>query len=371
MVSRPWRDCMMKNSRKLGRILAASVSIGLAGFFVPALFPAARSYSATPTAQAASGQAAFGQAASGQAASGNDDAAAFSRWRAVAESGDAEAAGIVGNLYDLGQGVPRDPGEALTWYRRAAADGNVSSMLNVAVMLDSGRAGPPDRVEAARWYELAAAKGSARAAYNLATMYDAGDGVSRDPAKSLSYYRMAALGGIGEAKLRAANPALRKRASAGQRSPAAASASTFPSTVPMHEAALLPPPKAVMSPLAPPPEAQDRAAFVRRAQGVMLDRQDVSSDPDAIQEFTSVIPALGDAAKQGNPLAQYDLGYLYEYGIGLGADPVVAFVNYVRAASGSGNPRVTAAAKQGARAVGTRLTEEQHDAAQKLLISGP
>jgi len=354
---------MMKNRRKLGRILAASVSIGLAGFFVPALFPAARSYSATPTAQAASGQA-----ASGQAASGNDDAAAFSRWRAVAESGDAEAAGIVGNLYDLGQGVPRDPGEALTWYRRAAADGDVSSMLNVAVMLDSGRAGPPDRVEAARWYELAAAKGSARAAYNLATMYDAGDGVSRDPAKSLNYYRMAALGGIGEARLRAANPALRKRASAEQRSPAAASASTFPSTVPMREAALLPPPKAVMS---PPPEGQDRAAFVRRAQGVMLDRQDVSSDPDAIQEFASVIPALGDAAKQGNPLAQYDLGYLYEYGIGLGADPVVAFVNYVRAASGSGNPRVTAAAKQGARAVGTRLTEEQHDAAQKLLISGP
>lgn len=117
-------------------------------------------------------------------------------WMPLAEANDGEAQLGLGLLYDLGQGVPKDPAAAYGWYRRAAGAGLAQGQFNVAVMRDSGVGVARDTAEAATWYAKAAARGHARARYNLAQLYAAGDGVPRNPALARAWYRAAAQSGL-------------------------------------------------------------------------------------------------------------------------------------------------------------------------------
>ncbi len=113
-------------------------------------------------------------------------------WTAQAEAGDPSAQLKVGTLYDLGQGVPRDPAVAYGWYRLAAAAGNPAAEFNVAAMYDSGDGVPRNTAEAALWYGRAAAHGNRRAQYNLGQLYAAGDGVPRNLDQAEAWFRAAA-----------------------------------------------------------------------------------------------------------------------------------------------------------------------------------
>ena len=113
-------------------------------------------------------------------------------WTAQAEAGDPAAQLSLGTLYDLGQGVPRDPAVAYGWYRRAAVAGEPAAEFNVAAMRDSGDGVPRNVAEAALWYGRAAAHGNRRAQYNLGQLYAAGDGVPRNPDQAEAWFRVAA-----------------------------------------------------------------------------------------------------------------------------------------------------------------------------------
>ena len=115
-------------------------------------------------------------------------------WTARAEAGDPTAQLNLGTLYDLGQGIPRDPAVAYSWYRRAAIAGEPAAEFNVAAMRDSGDGVPRNVAEAALWYGRAAAHGNRRAQYNLGQLYAAGDGVPRNPDQAEAWFRVAALG---------------------------------------------------------------------------------------------------------------------------------------------------------------------------------
>jgi len=66
----------------------------------------------------------------------NDWLAAKEPLTLVAEAGSAIAAGMVGNLHDLGlHGATRDPQLARYWYERAAAQGDAMSAWNLGSML--------------------------------------------------------------------------------------------------------------------------------------------------------------------------------------------------------------------------------------------
>jgi len=108
----------------------------------------------------------------------------------------------LGLLYDLGQQVRQDPGEALHWYLRAAEAGLPQAEFNVAAMLDGGIAAPRDAGLAALWYARAAAHGHARAQFDLAQLYAAGEGVPRNPAVAAAWYRAAAANGVEAAQSR-------------------------------------------------------------------------------------------------------------------------------------------------------------------------
>lgn len=79
-----------------------------------------RSASADPApATAPAAQATIAKAAD-QAFLARDYATAYTLYLRLANAGHPEAMCVVGTLYQNGQGVPKDPSEALRWYLRAA-----------------------------------------------------------------------------------------------------------------------------------------------------------------------------------------------------------------------------------------------------------
>jgi len=114
-------------------------------------------------------------------------------WTTQAEAGDLAAQLSLGTLYDLGQGMPRDPVAAYRWYRRAAAAGSPDAEFNVAAMCDTGDGVRRNTAQAALWYGRAAAHGNRRAQYNLGQLYAAGDGVPRNPEQAEAWFRIVAV----------------------------------------------------------------------------------------------------------------------------------------------------------------------------------
>ncbi len=215
-------------------------------------------------------------------------AEALHGWQQAADSGDARAALYVGVLYDTGLGVPQDPAQALAWYRRAAEAGSAAGAFNVGVLYDAGQGVRQDSRLAASWYGRAAAQGFGRAQYNLGLMYEAGIGVPRDKRRAAALFARAAQHGITAAR--------------------------------SHLAALGQP-----LPRATPATPASPMADFDRAQQILLRRGPAEAGQMAV--------LFRRAAEQHNPLAEYDLAYCYEHGMGVGADKDAAASWYRRAAA--------------------------------------
>lgn len=262
---------------------------------------------------------------------------AFRLWTSEAQAGDSSAMAAIGTLYDTGHGVSQDFANALAWYRRAAEAGNVRAMFNVGAMYDSGRGTPRDPAEAIHWYREAADNGNGRAAYDLGVIYRDGDGAPRDRTLAIRYFREAAAAGIVAARGNLIRLGALPRA----------------------------PPQAATPPPAPGQPGEAAVDAVSRFQQSALARSPV--DPAAAKAFAAVAPALLGEAANGSPLAQYDLAYACENGLGLPVDLVKAYVYYLRATT-SEVAAVREAAFKGAAEVVARMTPQQHSAARDMLI---
>ena len=115
-------------------------------------------------------------------------------WTPQAEAGDPQAQLSLAVLYDLGQGVPRDPAAAYRWYLKAAERGLADAEFDVAVMCDTGDGTQHDAAAAALWYARASAHGDYRAQYDLGQLYAAGDGVPQNKDEAEAYFHAAAPG---------------------------------------------------------------------------------------------------------------------------------------------------------------------------------
>ena len=109
-----------------------------------------------------------------------DDGEAVKWFRLAADQGDALAQYSLGDMYRTGEGVPQDYGEAVKWFRLAADQGDASAQNNLGVMYEYGRGVPQDYGEAVKWYRLAADQGDALAQNNLGLMYAKGEGVPQN-----------------------------------------------------------------------------------------------------------------------------------------------------------------------------------------------
>lgn len=246
--------------------------------------------------------------------------------RERAAAGNPNAARTLAVAFETGRGVRRDYGVALYWNERAAALGSPAAMYAAGQAYDSGRGTPADHARAVDYYRRAAAKGFGPAEYRLATLTE-----PHDHAAALKLYRSAASHGVGKAGQRLVGPT-------GQAKPQDDALSSSQSGEPGT---------------APSPTF-DQAQSSMLAEGV------ASGSPQALRR-------LQEAAAKQDGLAQYDLGYFYENGIGLPADKVKAYVWYKRAADGPGPAAAKAAAERGAKALGERLSPEERDAAEASL----
>lgn len=90
---------------------------------------------------------------------------AMTALRPAARSGNAEAEELIGVMYALGLGVPRDDRRAFDWYLRAALKGHPGAQSGVGWYYEIGRGmSAPDLVRAYAWYVLSAIGGDPDAA---------------------------------------------------------------------------------------------------------------------------------------------------------------------------------------------------------------
>jgi len=78
-------------------------------------------------------------------------AAAIAIWQPLAEKGDANAAFNLGTIHQHGDGVVKDPGQALKWYRIAAERGDRESQSRLGTMYLNGEGTAKDEKEGWRW----------------------------------------------------------------------------------------------------------------------------------------------------------------------------------------------------------------------------
>jgi TPR repeat protein len=271
---------------------------------------------------------------------------AYNEWLKLAEKGDPAAMESVGMLYDTGQGVRQSFFLAILWYNRAANAGNVAAMFDLGAMFDNGRGIPLDRLSAVKWYKMAAQRGNGRAAYNLGVIYRDGDGVARNIAASIEYFRIAASHGIKAAKQNL------ERLDKSAPKPAV--------TAPPPDNTI---PEDIM--IAKPSDAKPNVDSLKRFQEAALERRAI--DPSAAKAFADTVPAVTKDAEKGNELAEYYLGYAYQFGIGVPKDPMKSYILYIKSST-SNDEKVITAAIHGGIDVGLELTKEQLASAGDLLF---
>lgn len=241
-------------------------------------------------------------------------AEALQDWQAASAAGDARGALYVGVLYDSGLGVTQDYAKAMDWYRRAADAGSAAGAFNIGVLHDSGLGVDKDPGEAASWYARAAAKGFGRAEYNLAMLYEAGAGVPRSRMRAAALYRSAASHGILAA--RAHLTALGEQFTDAPRTPRDTAMQDF-----------------------------------QAAQKVFLNRGPAEAAQAAV--------LFRRAAEQHNSLAEYDLGYCYEHGLGVQRDRVEAYNWYQHAIGDASDGALRSIAEASASNMGRQIKQAQ------------
>jgi len=112
---------------------------------------------------------------------------AFRLLRRAVESGDENAAGLLGYACDVGQGTKRNVAKAIRWYRRPARSGDSTATSNLAtVYRDAGKAGL-----AFQWWQRAADMRDGDAAVDVGYCYQYGIGTRKNTANAKRLFRRA------------------------------------------------------------------------------------------------------------------------------------------------------------------------------------
>jgi uncharacterized protein len=90
--------------------------------------------------------------------------------RAKAEAGDPDSQVQLGLRYDNGEGLAKDPVEAVKWYRKAAEQNYAEAQSSLGDCYDIGRGVANDYAEAYKWLLLAAGQGDGNAKKTIAIL---------------------------------------------------------------------------------------------------------------------------------------------------------------------------------------------------------
>lgn len=110
----------------------------------------------------------------------HDYQAALKLLQPLATQGNPEAQLYVGVMYENGQGVKKNPAQAVKWYRKAALKGNMFAQRNLGDMYFYGQGVKKNYAEAAKWLRNPAEQGDSDAQDNIGWLYETGHGVTQD-----------------------------------------------------------------------------------------------------------------------------------------------------------------------------------------------
>lgn len=116
-------------------------------------------------------------------------------YRHAAQQGDADARMRLGLMFHAGDGVSRDPAQAVHWFRLAASEELPAGQAALGYLHEQGTGVKQDFAQALSWYRAAAEQNNAWAQYRLGLMYRDGRGVARDNEKAVDLLRAAAVQG--------------------------------------------------------------------------------------------------------------------------------------------------------------------------------
>lgn len=139
------------------------------------------------------GEAEFNAGA--QAYADGDKEAAVAAWEEAAAEGNVGAAWVLGNIYEVGDGVAQSDGEAVHYYRLAAEAGHPGAQTRLGLYNKYGSDNADlerNDEKALEWFEAAALQRYAEAQYQLALMYREGRGVTASPSESRRWLLLAA-----------------------------------------------------------------------------------------------------------------------------------------------------------------------------------
>ncbi|XP_076220744.1 protein sel-1 homolog 1-like [Nomia melanderi] len=108
-----------------------------------------------------------------------DNKTAYEYFKKAADLGNPVGQSGVGLMYLYGRGVERDTKKALQYFKQAAEQGWVDGQLQLGNMYFSGTGVKPDYKLATMYYGLASRSGHVLALYNLAQMHATGIGMAR------------------------------------------------------------------------------------------------------------------------------------------------------------------------------------------------
>jgi TPR repeat protein len=258
------------------------------------------------------------------------DPVEVSELRARAEHGDATAEYALGKAYESGNGVPQNEEAAVKWYRKAAEQGNAPAQNDLGIMYRTGQGVNRDKEQAVRWYRKAAKQGNPQALFNLGVSYYNGDGIPSDPSAAYSWFLLAE-----EAGNPAAKDAVKRSADAGGRL-------GTPDAM-QHIAAMYEKGDELPQNYSEAAKWYRRAADMSPEAGVRLAEMliDGKSVP---QDYGQAVTLCRSAAKKNYSPGQCCVGYLYQHGLGVEANPKEAAKWYREASTGGSRVAMTSLA---------------------------
>ncbi|WP_210397403.1 tetratricopeptide repeat protein [Motiliproteus sediminis] len=145
----------------------------------------------SPAQQASAAEAAYRQGLQLSLAGPETQERAVALFQQAADDGHPGAAYLLGMSYLAGQGVGRDPRQALRWLEPLAERGHARAQYHVGEIYMNGAGVAEERAWAVHWYERSARLGYAKAQFAAGVAYASGMGGVTDLQQGFFWLRLA------------------------------------------------------------------------------------------------------------------------------------------------------------------------------------
>ena len=208
---------------------------------------------------------------------------AFNWYYKAAEGGHKVGQFNLGILYEFGNGVTQNYNEAAKWYRKSAEQGYAHAQCSLGYCYEKGNGVSQNDAQAYYWYKKAAEQGFDRAQYNLGQCYRVARGTSKDITEAIKWYLKSADQGNEGAKTR------------------------------LSELGITP---------------------ITIASSLTSDQlNDKGVEYHNNKNYSAAFQYYLKAIEKGNMYSQYNLGLLFQYGLGVTADSAEAVKWYRKSAN--------------------------------------